>query len=247
MVGRILPAMLAALIEPPEVLAPIAHVARRYKNQTIELGGEVPALAASGDVEVPDVEPGHFFQLGRAGHADEALRPEIVPVGPGVIEQLHEPGRGGLFEIRFGCPLHLFQGVLFALAQREQHGQRSLAGRRGQANGSIIHLAGSGRAADHPGTQRSKGIQIQGEGLIGFLAELLRQLDVLADRGHGGDRRMRTRLHLGRTQHPQINRDGPGLVAIVRNLDGDHVLLIPREGADADASARDLRDCIIDG
>jgi hypothetical protein len=26
---------------------------------------------------------------------------------------------------------------------------------------------------------------------------------------------MRTRLHFGRTQHPQINRDGPGLVAIV--------------------------------
>ena len=246
-VGRILPAMLAALVEPPEVLAPIAHVARRHKDQTIELGGEVPALAASGDVEVPDGEPGHLFQLGRARHADEALRPEIVPVGPIVVEQLQEPGRGGLLEIRFGHSLHLLQGVLFALAERDQDGQRSLASWRGQANGSIIHLAGSGRAADHPGAQRGEGVQIQREGLVGFLAELLRQLDVLADRGHGGDRGMRTRLHLGRTQHPQINRDGPGFVAIVRNLDGDHILLIPREGADADAPAGHLRNRIVDG
>ena len=239
--------MLAALVEPPEVLAPIAHVARRHKDQTIELGGEVPALAASGDVEVPDVEPGHLFQLGRARHADEALRPKLVPGGPIVVEKPHEPGRGGRLEIRFGRLLHLLQGVLFALAERDQHGQRSSASRRGEAHGSIIHLGGSDRAADHPGPQGGKGGQVQREGLVGLLAELLRQLDVLADRGHGGDRGMRTGLYLGRAQHPQVNRDRPGLVTVVRNLDGDHVLLIPREGANADASAGDLRHRIVDG
>ena len=184
----------------------------------------------------------------------EGLRPVLAPPSAVVGQQLVKMfGLGGhqLFQCQ---SRHVFSGIV-AGGARNQRGELALSRCDGQSHRAFVVVAGLALPPDDPDRH--------GRGTVKFsLPELLHQNNPAIADFQPRLRGVRAVLHLrgvmaeqdviflhdiihGIAQHPQVKVDGGWMVALIVQLNGNHVPVIPRQCSGGDVIAHHCGQAVI--